>query len=68
MSRPDKPTTGAPVVRLTQWSVCIDRRDPYTAPERCYKYLKGYAEGHPKFEDGDSISTSWITDAAGAGG
>lgn len=52
------------VMRLEDWGV-VGHDDPYTAPE-CRKYrLHGKVYGHPRFKDGDSVTTSSIDKTEG---
>lgn len=53
-------------VTLRDWFVQAQPSDPFKAPEQVVKYLTGNVEGHPKFEDGDKVSTSAIVDAEGS--
>jgi hypothetical protein len=47
-------------VKIDDWALCIDNSDPFRAPElRCF-YLYGVIYGHPRFEDGERVSTSAI--------
>jgi hypothetical protein len=46
-------------IRLDNWSVVNDG-DPYKAPEQQESRLHGNAFGHPRFDDGKTITTSAI--------
>lgn len=46
-------------MRIEDWSVVSDA-DPYTAPELIRPQLRGHVYGHPKFEDGHLVHTSYI--------
>lgn len=46
---------------LKNWSVCC-KGSEYLAPELWTNYLRGNVYGHPRFQDGDPISTSSIVD------
>lgn len=49
------------MVILKNWSVC-QRGNEWMAPELWTNYLHGNVYGHPRFEDGDPVSTSSIVD------
>lgn len=46
-------------VRLENWSVCV-REDPYCPPELLTQHLQGEAYGHPRFPDGERVTTTPI--------
>ncbi len=46
-------------VRLENWAIVHDD-DPYLAPELRKQKLHGQCFGHPRFEDGEAITTSSI--------
>lgn len=46
---------------MKNWSVCTKGK-PYMAPEIWTNYLYGNVYGHPRFKDGDLVSTSSIVD------
>ncbi len=50
---------------LHNWSTNLSSADPYKAPEQCSTRLKGNVYGHPKFNDGDLITTSTINKIEG---
>lgn len=45
-------------MRIERWSIGV--LDPYTPPELQAKSLSGEVYGHPRFDDGDKITTSAI--------
>ena len=45
--------------KLENWSIGVIAH-PYSAPETWVSSLHGNVYGHPKFQDGDEISTSQI--------
>jgi len=57
---PEKPT-----VILRNWSLTMGRADPYMAPELVPTYLSGEVYGHPKFKDGDRVTTSKMLSSSG---
>ena len=52
-------------MKLENWSVVAGMANPYQAPEQCVQCLHGTVYGHPRFEDGSSITTSRIVRAQG---
>ncbi len=52
-------------VRLENWHVAVRPSDPYTAPELRATCLSGEVYGHPRFEDGDRITTSPVRSVEG---
>lgn len=46
--------------KLTNWSVSARPSDPYQAPEFWGACLVGEVSGHPRFNDGETITTSLI--------
>lgn len=53
------------MIRLENWSVIVRAKDSYQAPELWSTTLYGNAYGHPKFNDGDIVSTSSIMEVNG---
>jgi hypothetical protein len=49
-------------MRLENWGVVRDNYDPYRAPELRTVHLGGNVFGNPKFEDGERIYTSRLTE------
>jgi hypothetical protein len=49
-----------PSVRLENWSVTRRSDNPYIAPESCPFCLHGQVYDHPKFNDGDRVTTSVV--------
>jgi hypothetical protein len=49
------------MIRLENWSMLMDQ-DPYLPPEIKRGYLVGSVYGHPNFEDGGQIVTSYIVE------
>ncbi len=49
------------MIRLENWSMLQDV-NPYLAPEVRRGCLVGAAYGHPRFEDGDHIVTSYVVE------
>lgn len=47
-------------MRLKDWSVTSDVDVRFAAPEMMHFHLQGNAYGHPRFNDGDSVTTSRI--------
>jgi hypothetical protein len=50
-------------IRLDNWSVTGRNVSPYQAPETIRRCLKGKAYGHPRFDDGGVVKTSYIVKA-----
>lgn len=48
------------MIRMENWSVCYYPTDPYGSPEQCTAILRGQVYGHPRFSEGQNISTSSI--------
>lgn len=44
------------MVRIENWSIVS--HTPYASPEADVKYLSGNVYGHPRFQDGEIITTS----------
>ena len=49
-------------MRLKNWSVTQNGDNFFTAPELISYCLEGEVYGHPRFNDGDSVVTSRITE------
>lgn len=49
------------MIRLENWSVCVNQDNVYVAPENQVKHLEGEVYGHPNFVDGQFIKTSSLT-------
>lgn len=47
-------------MKLKNWSVTSDVDLLYTAPELMHYHLQGDVYGHPRFNDGDPVTTSRI--------
>jgi hypothetical protein len=52
------------VVQINEWSI-VGAPQPYRAPEIAEKSLKGRVSGHPKFDDGQMVRTSFIVSLDG---
>jgi hypothetical protein len=52
-------------MRLENWSVVFSETDPYLAPELQKIALHGNVYGHPRFDDGSSVTTSTIKELRG---
>lgn len=50
------------MIRLKNWSIYMDDCVGWRAPELFTYHLQGNAYGHPRFEDGDPVSTSSIVE------
>ncbi len=48
------------VLRLKNWSVTSDINPYFAAPEMMRYHLQGDVYGHPRFNDGDPVTTSRI--------
>lgn len=46
--------------KLNKWAVVYLPPNPYTAPEACPPRLYGIVEAHPRFRDGDDVTTTRI--------
>ena len=55
------------MIRIENWVVSLYPSDPYTPPELKSQVLSGEVFGHPRFEDGDVITTSALTGLNEAG-
>lgn len=55
------------MVILKNWSVC-QRGNEWMAPELRTNYLQGNVYGHPRFSDGDPVSTSSIENISNGDG
>ena len=51
--------------KLESWSVIAGEVSPYTAPELIRPKLHGKVYGHPRFTDGDEVTTSPFLRAEG---
>ena len=51
-------------LRIECWGI-VPNGDVYTAPERQSFSLKGFVFNHPRFPDGDDITTSAIKSVSG---
>jgi hypothetical protein len=51
--------------RLESWSMIAALADPYKAPEQATMRLAGLVYGHPRFADGDQVTTSSIESREG---
>lgn len=49
------------MIRIENWSVCVNQDNVYVAPETQRKHLEGEVYGHPSFADGQFIKTSSLT-------
>lgn len=47
-------------MRIEDWSVTTSVVNPYAAPETQRRSLYGRVFGHPRFDDGKSVTTSSI--------
>ena len=47
-------------MKLKNWSVTSDVDERYVAPEMMHYQLQGNVYGHPRFNDGDPVTTSRI--------
>lgn len=47
-------------MRLKNWSVTSDVDARFIAPEMIHYHLQGNVYGHPRFNDGDPVTTSRI--------
>lgn len=47
------------IIKLENWAV-VQFEESYSAPELCSLHFKGFAYGHPKYEDGYPIVTTRI--------
>lgn len=50
------------MIRLKNWSVFASNNNEFLPPELLYFHLQGKAYGHPRFNDGDHITTSRIVE------
>lgn len=48
------------MIRLEDWTFCIDSGDGYTAPELLPRFVTGLCFGHPRHADGERVSTSHV--------
>lgn len=51
--------------KLEDWSVTLRSTDPYAPPEHRQISLQGEVFGHPRFEDGKRITTSFVVEVNG---
>ena len=47
-------------MRIENWSIMMSSPEPYNAPEQQVAMLQGLVYDHPRFHDGDPITTSAI--------
>jgi hypothetical protein len=52
-------------MKLENWSVVCKNYDPYLAPELYQSALYGNVFGHPRFDDGDGVTTSSLVGKQG---
>lgn len=52
-------------IRIENWEIVAGDADPYMAPEIIPLCLRGNAYGHPRFPDGQFVTTTPIAESKG---